>query len=875
MQKQSLLFFISCLFGYSFSQAQLPPFHLFNTSDGLISDMVYDIHQDQKGYLWFATEAGLSRFDGYQFTNFTSDDGLPVNEVLDLREDRKGRLWCMTFPGIPTYFENGQFVHSRNREWLKPAEVPVYFGGFLEDQQGHIWMIGSNSHVFRLDMNQQEILEFTPEKIGGYPTGIWQDKESNIWLLGKGKFFRWDGAGFDVVANFSHSRRMVLKTDPDGRALAGGEGGILEFRNGVHHIIIQDSILKNRFQNDLFEDSKGDLWVSTNSGLLRYRKSGDNWFLKDHLLKDVFVTRLIQDKEGNYWVSTLGKGVYFFPSFDLVSIRPDDPGNPSFFCLAVNEKGELLAGGNRIWGKVRGKKFVDTRLTGFGNNRGQVSQILTHPKGYTFVISPGGLLRIDPEGNETQHFVTSKSLGIGPDGSIFLASKAQVYQFQIDETLPKYFMRDSTFCNTHIPFSKRLFDLTRSPDQRYLAVDNDSLYFYNGETFQAARQKLPPGQRFLRKIHFDNTGDMWLLWEGKGILHFSGDSTYIIDQKVGLSSTLMFSISNGPDGDILLGTQKGLNKIHVEAPGKYHITTFDRYDGLPSNVIYDAIYHRDSIWVATPSGLVGFNQGQMPPHNYDPPIHFTSFAVNNTPTPLDSTLTFPHYQNHITVGFKGISYRHGGRLRYRYRIVGNEEEWSETDFPQVEFPQLAPGAYQFEVQPIRRDGQPGEHSASISFTIEKPFWATIWFKATFVLGCILLIVIVFRIRVLTYNRDVVREIFEILFRRFKPTAYLVVKSNGLTVRLAHPEILYLEAMGDYVRVVTEAEAHVVHSTMKKLSEELPSREFIRIHRSFLIRLDKVKAAKGKTALMIGETELPVGRTYKEKVAASLSSMLSQ
>ena len=82
-------------------KAHLPPFQVHNAARGLISDFVYDIHQDKQGYLWFATEAGLSRYDGYQFTNFTTDDGLPVNEVLDLKEDSQGRLWCMTFPGIP------------------------------------------------------------------------------------------------------------------------------------------------------------------------------------------------------------------------------------------------------------------------------------------------------------------------------------------------------------------------------------------------------------------------------------------------------------------------------------------------------------------------------------------------------------------------------------------------------------------------------------------------------------------------------------------------------------------------------------------------------------------------------------------------------
>ena len=69
----------------------------YDTQDGLAGSVVYDAIQDKEGFMWFATENGLSRFDGKNFKTFTTKDGLPDNEILKLFLDSKGRLWIMPF----------------------------------------------------------------------------------------------------------------------------------------------------------------------------------------------------------------------------------------------------------------------------------------------------------------------------------------------------------------------------------------------------------------------------------------------------------------------------------------------------------------------------------------------------------------------------------------------------------------------------------------------------------------------------------------------------------------------------------------------------------------------------------------------------------
>src|SRR5215475_15946689 len=75
------------------ARAEQAPVKTYTTADGLLRDQVNRIKRDSRGFLWFCTSDGLSRFDGYSFTNFGTDQGLPHSEVLDLLETREGEYW--------------------------------------------------------------------------------------------------------------------------------------------------------------------------------------------------------------------------------------------------------------------------------------------------------------------------------------------------------------------------------------------------------------------------------------------------------------------------------------------------------------------------------------------------------------------------------------------------------------------------------------------------------------------------------------------------------------------------------------------------------------------------------------------------------------
>ena len=93
------------------AQAPQPVLHHYTVDEGLPSSEVYYALQDSRGYMWFATDRGVSRFNGYEFENFSTKDGLSDNTVFLIFEDFKTRIWYCTYSGRLSYFENDS-IHT-------------------------------------------------------------------------------------------------------------------------------------------------------------------------------------------------------------------------------------------------------------------------------------------------------------------------------------------------------------------------------------------------------------------------------------------------------------------------------------------------------------------------------------------------------------------------------------------------------------------------------------------------------------------------------------------------------------------------------------------------------------------------------------------
>ncbi|HLO92239.1 MAG TPA: two-component regulator propeller domain-containing protein, partial [Lentimicrobium sp.] len=107
------------LLSSTFSLAQQPAFRNYSVDDGLPSSEVYHIMQDSRGYIWMATNMGVSRFDGRDFINYDVQNGLPENTVFEIFEDETGRLWFISFPFQLSYYKNDSIHPYKFNDKLK------------------------------------------------------------------------------------------------------------------------------------------------------------------------------------------------------------------------------------------------------------------------------------------------------------------------------------------------------------------------------------------------------------------------------------------------------------------------------------------------------------------------------------------------------------------------------------------------------------------------------------------------------------------------------------------------------------------------------------------------------------------------------------
>src|SRR6186997_338035 len=132
-------FFLACLIPLQ-SVAQYVYMKQYTSGDGLAGNSVYDVLQDDDGFTWFATDHGVSRFDGHQFSNFYASDGIADDEVIRLGKDQEHRIWFLGFNGKASYYLSGRFYDERNSRLCKQTQLGSVFCQFLLSKNGTVYL---------------------------------------------------------------------------------------------------------------------------------------------------------------------------------------------------------------------------------------------------------------------------------------------------------------------------------------------------------------------------------------------------------------------------------------------------------------------------------------------------------------------------------------------------------------------------------------------------------------------------------------------------------------------------------------------------------------------------------------------------------------
>lgn len=232
-------------------------------------------------------------------------------------------------------------------------------------------------------------------------------------------------------------------------------------------------------------------------------------------------------------------------------------------------------------------------------------------------------------------------------------------------------------------------------------------------------------------IQEDAYGRMWMISRGEGVIVKDGNSYFQVKEKDGLASNMCLALFIDSGNVVWVGTNKGLSKITFSDrhENNYRVNSYYAKNGLLNDEVNGIARNGSKIWLAHNNGVSIFDPKKIRDNFTPPPVYITQVLVNDRPLP-DMHSELDHSQNYFNISFTGLSYKDPGKVEYKYRMKGIDQDWIYTSYTNVKYPAVPPGSYTFEVYAKNNDGYWSKQPAAISFRVAPAWWQTWWFKIT-------------------------------------------------------------------------------------------------------------------------------------------------
>jgi len=776
--------FLGILFLPLMVHAEQLPIRIYRTADGLARDSVNAIAADKNGYLWFGTDEGLSRFDGYEFTNYGVNEGLPRAFVTALLVTRDGGLWVGTSKGLAQFSPQALPLSARRFTVYQPGSLKAAqsISALAEDADGSIWC-GTRAGLFHLRPGSPS-WRFEPvdlEPRPGWVHALLIDRQCTLWIGAQyGLYHRRldaqieryttrNGLSHDSVSALLEDRRgriwvctyrdvSLLASQPDAR------GPSVAAIYPLSPVAVYAAL----------ETSDGRLWFGAAGGLWEFTPGGAPGEIQGSLrygtgngLSDQVITALAEDRDGNLWLGSETGGTMKIARHGIRSYtEADGLGNTRFGSLFESRAGDLFA------------------ITG-----PQEAKFLQRFDGHTFramPLRPHGISLLGWGSRQIGFEDHAGDWWIATDKGLFRFSHVVRFE-QLNSARAKaiYTKRDGLASNRIF----RIFEDSRGDIWISTQGDNggDGLSRWQrstGTLRQFGRQagfgiESPPtilredrrgalwigihggvaryrNDRFLFlgpedgiqreeicDIFTDHADRIWIATRRAGLLRIDDPASehphaISFTTAQGLSSNDVLCITEDLYGRLYAGTGRGLDRLNPDG----HIEHFTTADGFALGEPVVALRDRQgALWFGNMQGLSRWLP-EPPQQNSPPPILIRGVRVRGVERPISESgesdvrsFSLTHTQNQLQFDFVSISFRPAEKRRYQYMLEGADTDWRTTEARSVNYASLPPNSYRFLVRAVDSSGALSAAPATATLTILPPYWGRWWFRILALLGC--------------------------------------------------------------------------------------------------------------------------------------------
>ena len=613
-------------------------FQHLSLEDGLSQSTVYTILQDSQGFIWFGTQDGLNKYDGYRFTVYRNDpqdvNSLSHNEIFSLYEDSQGTLWIGTGNGLNQFDRQ----HDRFIRYLHDPQNPNSLShntiwSIYEDNNKILWIGTNGGGLNQFDRRQNKFVSFRHDPKNPHSLShnsvwpIYQDKMGTLWI-------GTDGGGLN---KFDLMRKKFTHYLPD----------------------VQNPDSLSNIIPSIYDDKTGTLWIGTMDGLYKFDRQQETFVRYSHDTQDPdslshdTIWAIGEDDTGALWIATDGGGLNQFDRqpdkfvhFKHDQHNPSSLNNNAVLSMYKDRAGTMWVGTGG--GGVNQFNHEQQKFVHYFNepnnpnslNNNHILSIYEGQNGYLWVgTEGGGLNRFDQRREKVTHYQHD------PQNSDSL-SHNDVSSIQEDSTGILWAGTYGGGLNQFNPEQNRFVAYRHNPDNLDSLSDDYVLSIYEDNTktlWIGTREGLNQFDRQTNKfVHYvhdpqnpdslsqndvsviyeDRSGTLWIGTQGGGLNQFDPEqSTFVRYQHHeqnpnSLSHNDISTIYEDKTGTLWIGTYGGgLNKFDP-ATGRFY--AYREKNGLANDVIYGILEdNQRNLWLSSNKGLSKFNSTTEAFRHYD------------------------------------------------------------------------------------------------------------------------------------------------------------------------------------------------------------------------------------------------------------------
>jgi ligand-binding sensor domain-containing protein/signal transduction histidine kinase len=728
----------------------------WGAEQGFPKGPVYAIAQTPDGYLWIGADAGLIRFDGWNFRLVTDDSGaFTITSVLGLTTDHDGSLWLRLQDLTILRYRNGVFDRPSGYEPLlnisamsranggqlliAEAEVGALLSGpngfqmlasasdlprspiisLAQTANGDIWMGSRDAGLFRFAGGKAlSIKEGLPDyKVNCLlPAG-----DRDLWVGTDSGIVRWNGAELTsagIAPSSGRFQALTMARDRDGNIWVGTDShGLLRFNShGLASLQENDGVL-NGAVTALFEGREGNLWIGGANGIERLRDSAFITYSNPEGLPADGSNPLYVDAEQRLWFPPLDGGLWWVRGAERGRIRSDGLDRDVVYSIA---------GGNQeLW---------------VGRQRGGLTQVRTGNGAFT-----------------TKTYTHANGLAEDSVYSVYVTRDGIVWAGTLSAGVSRFREGEfTTYTTANGLAANTVASILESRDGTMWFATPSGLNALSKDRWRTytGRDGLPSDN--VNCLLEDSKGVLWagtadgLAFLGSGGFHVPGHLPAPFQAQI-------LGMADDRHGSLWMATSNQVLRVNRDkllggALSEGDVREYGLADGLRGveGVKRHSSVSMDSsgrIWFSLNHGISVVDPARLK-RNAAPAIaHVQGISADGHELRLTKALHIPGGNQRITVEYVGLSLTDPANVRYRYFLDGFDRDWSgEVSTREAVYTNLPPGSYRFRVVASNPDGVWSNQEAVASFEVDPLFWQTQWFRFSVVLICAAAVLSLYRFR---------------------------------------------------------------------------------------------------------------------------------